>query len=267
MRYWVAIIWLMSSGYGVAQDVSLRQTTARGEAHSFDKDASPNLNGAATDRPTNCDRRIAKIAVVLPMRRMIGPGNCGGDDMVRIDAVLLADHSRVVIEPAPHLRCAMAEQLALWVRDDVAPLVKAQGAALSMVNNYNDYECRSRNRQPGGKLSEHGKGNAIDVRGLGLADGHVLLLTDMMVPKAVRDDLRKTACERFTTVLGPGSDGYHEAHIHLDLAERHNGYRICHWVVRDPPKPGPDSGSSAGTADSSEPLLPPVAGGVKARKM
>ncbi len=46
--------------------------------------------------------------------------------------------------------------------------------------------------------------------------------------------LRKEACAKFTTVLGPGSDGYHEEHIHLDLAERRNGYRICQWDVLDP---------------------------------
>jgi hypothetical protein len=41
-------------------------------------------------------------------------------------------------------------------------------------------------------------------------------------------------CARFTTVLGPGSDGYHEDHIHLDLMERHNNYKICQWNVWDP---------------------------------
>jgi hypothetical protein len=36
------------------------------------------------------------------------------------------------------------------------------------------------------------------------------------------------------TVLGPGSDGYHEEHVHVDLAERRGGYRICEWDVREP---------------------------------
>ena len=36
------------------------------------------------------------------------------------------------------------------------------------------------------------------------------------------------------TVLGPGSDWYHEDHIHLDLMERHNNYKICQWNVWDP---------------------------------
>jgi hypothetical protein len=38
-------------------------------------------------------------------------------------------------------------------------------------------------------------------------------------------------------VLGPGSDGNHEEHIHLDLAERRNNYKLCEWDVREPPPP------------------------------
>jgi hypothetical protein len=34
-------------------------------------------------------------------------------------------------------------------------------------------------------------------------------------------------------VLGPGSDGHHEEHIHVDLAERRGGYKMCQWDVRD----------------------------------
>jgi hypothetical protein len=69
--------------------------------------------------------------------------------------------------------------------------------------------------------------------------------TDRTVKHDFREELRKDACAKFTTVLGPGSDGYHEEHIHLDLAERRNGYRICQWDVLDPlpevplPRPRP----------------------------
>ena len=64
-------------------------------------------------------------------------------------------------------------------------------------------------------------------------------MTDVAASKPLREELRQSACARFTTVLGPGSDGHHESHIHLDLAERHNGYRICQWDVREPPPPVP----------------------------
>ena len=59
-------------------------------------------------------------------------------------------------------------------------------------------------------------------------------LTDVAVARGVRERLRASACARFMTVLGPGSDGYHEEHVHVDLAERHGGYRLCQWEIREP---------------------------------
>jgi hypothetical protein len=58
-------------------------------------------------------------------------------------------------------------------------------------------------------------------------------LTDLRVAKNFREGLRQATCARFSTVLGPGSDGEHENHIHVDMIERRNGYRICQWDVRD----------------------------------
>jgi hypothetical protein len=102
-------------------------------------------------------------------------------------------------------------------------------------------------------LSEHGRANALDVRGLKLANGQSLSLTDRGVARDVREKVLGSVCGRFTTVLGPGSDGYHEDHIHLDLAERRNGYRICHWEVYDPlPAPRPDDAPSREVASQQD---------------
>ena len=87
------------------------------------------------------------------------------------------------------------------------------------------------------QLSEHGRADALDVRDFKLADGRALGLTDVNVDKDWRESIKASACARFSTVLGPGSDGYHEEHIHLDLAERRNNYKICQWDVREPPPP------------------------------
>ena len=86
----------------------------------------------------------------------------------------------------------------------------------------------------GAQLSEHGRANALDVRGVKLANGQSISLTDRSVPRELRESVLHSVCTRFTTVLGPGSDGYHEDHIHLDLMERHNNYKICQWNVWDP---------------------------------
>ena len=154
--------------------------------------------------------------------------------MVRLDAVLLAGGTRIELRPTPVLRCAFAESLTIWLRDEAAPRVDKLGSVLSTVEIYDDFDCRGRNRIANAKLSEHGKGNAVDLRAFRLADGRALSLTDVMVAKGFRDELRESACHRFSTVLGPGSDGHHEAHIHLDLIERHQGSRMCQWDVREP---------------------------------
>jgi len=66
-----------------------------------------------------------------------------------------------------------------------------------------------------------------------LANGKSYELTDTHVDKDARERLKASACARFTTVLGPASDGFHENHGHVDLAERRSGYRLCQWAVRD----------------------------------
>ena len=38
---------------------------------------------------------------------------------------------------------------------------------------------------------------------------------------------QKAGCGIFHTILGPGSDGYHESHIHFDVAH-HGGQDYCH---------------------------------------
>ena len=55
-----------------------------------------------------------------------------------------------------------------------------------------------------------------------------------LAARNLRESVLRSVCARFPTVLGPGSDWYHEDHIHLDLMERRNNYRICQWNVYDP---------------------------------
>ena len=128
----------------------------------------------------------------------------------------------------------MAEAVAEWVRDDVGAAAAELGAPLASITGYDSYECRPRNNIAGAKLSEHGKGNALDVGSVKLRNGATFNLTDPSVSRPFREQMRTLACARFTTVLGPGSDGYHNDHIHLDLAARSHGYRICQWNVLDP---------------------------------
>ena len=173
------------------------------------------------------------IAIAPSIAPIHGPGSCGADDLVRLEAVVLPDNSRVAVKPAAILRCPMAAAIADWIRSDMAPLAAKLGTALSDLDNFDSFECRGRNRVSGAKLSEHGRANALDVRALKFANGQSLSLTDRNAPRTQREAVLQSVCARFTTVLGPGSDWYHEDHIHLDLAERRSGYRICQWNIYD----------------------------------
>jgi hypothetical protein len=178
--------------------------------------------------------------------------------------VVLPDKRRVAVKPAAILRCAMATAVADWIRIDMAPLAAGLGSAISDLDNFDSFECRGRNRIAGAQLSEHGRANALDVRALKLANGQSIALTDRGVPREIRESVLHSVCARFTTVLGPGSDWYHEDHIHLDLAERRSNYRICQWNVWDPlppiapllPAERPDQAPPREAAAKSDPARP-----------
>jgi hypothetical protein len=185
--------------------------------------------------PSACRRALSEeIAIAPSIPDIHGPGGCGGEDLVRLEAVVLPDKHRVALKPAAILRCTMASAIADWVRTDMAPLAAGVGSEISDLDNFDSFECRGRNRVAGAQLSEHGRANALDVRGVKLANGQSISFTDRGVPRELRESVLHSVCARFMTVLGPGSDGYHEDHIHLDLMERHNNYRICQWDVWDP---------------------------------
>jgi hypothetical protein len=198
------------------------------------------------DEPSACRIRVAdKIAVIEPLPSFGGPGDCGASDVVRLEAIIQPDKSRVAVNPPATMRCTMAEALATWVREDLTATTAQLGSAPRALDNYASYDCRGRNRVAGARISEHGLANAIDVRGVHLANGRFAEFTDRRLGREFREAVRKSVCARFTTVLGPGSDGHHETHIHMDLAERRGGYRLCQWNVLDPadevplPRPRP----------------------------
>jgi len=185
--------------------------------------------------PSACFLRLQELAVVRSLPNIDKPGGCLAADVVALEAVILPDDRKVALEPAPTFRCEMAAAITDWVRDELAPATAAQlGSPLRAIDNYDSFSCRGRNRVAGAMLSEHGKANALDIRSLKLMNGTAAQPTDPNIPKEFRDGMRKSACARFRTVLGPGADGYHEEHIHVDLAARRNDYSLCQWEVRQP---------------------------------
>ncbi len=182
----------------------------------------------ATEKPsrsTDCTARLAELgASFKPQATPVNQGHCSIPNPVKLFSVK-SSGKPIEFSDAPVLSCEFAATLAGWTRDVAGPLVKATTKQpLVAVATGPGFDCRGRNGDGSGKMSEHASGNAVDIGTLKLGDGKVL---NVKGSNATLVALRAAACESFTTVLGPGSNSAHEEHFHFDLAHRNNGYRVC----------------------------------------
>lgn len=149
---------------------------------------------------------------------------CGVADAVRVRSV-----SGVALSQQSVMDCNTARTLKHWIENDMAPALRRKGGGVAQIKVAAHYSCRTRNNRRGAKISEHGKGKAIDISGFTLRDGTKITVLKHYGSRkygAAMRKMRKGACGRFGTVLGPGSDRYHKDHFHFDTA-RHRGGAYC----------------------------------------
>jgi hypothetical protein len=172
-----------------------------------------------------CTARLRRLGVVFTTKPAFKTGACG--IAVPVEVTALAGGVRVT--PPALLGCAEAEDLARWMAEVVAPAAEAAfHATPTRVGQASAYECRTRDRIDGARLSEHAAGNAVDIARIEFG-GHPAVEIghpDGAAGTAFQAAIRRGACDYFTTVLGPG-DAYHATHLHLDRAARRSGFRLC----------------------------------------
>jgi hypothetical protein len=150
--------------------------------------------------------------------------------------------SGVAIGPEAIMTCRVAEQLALWVKESLAPTSQSLlGEAPAEIRHSSTYVCRPRNNVAGAKISEHAHANAVDIAAINFGNREAVSFgvnRPESIEQKFEDKIRADACRYFTTVLGPGSDPAHALHFHFDMAWRRGGYRLCELgapsVVRVP---------------------------------
>jgi hypothetical protein len=146
---------------------------------------------------------------------------CGVQNPVRITEV-----DGVRLSMAATVNCTTAKALKKWVSQTVKPSVGRMGGGVTSLRVAAHYSCRSRNNIPGAKISEHGRGNAIDISAITLKNGTSLTVISGWRDKKQGPVLKKIhrgACGTFGTVLGPNSDPHHQDHFHLDVANHRSG--------------------------------------------
>jgi len=180
----------------------------------------------------------ADVAVATALSPMAWDNGCTAAAPVSVSAIKLPGGKLVELKPAATLRCTTALVIARWFREDLEPQAEKLGSRIERIEVAGSFSCRPRNSIFGAIMSEHGKANALDIWALQLADGRRIGIEHAGGPHDFLTAMRQSACARFTTVLGPGADKDHETHLHVDLAERRNGYRICQWNLPEHEKPG-----------------------------
>jgi hypothetical protein len=153
--------------------------------------------------------------------RINGRGSCGIARPVKVTQVAGVDLTRELI-----VNCSTAKKLDKWVARSVKPTIGRQGGGVAKIQIIGGYACRTRNSKRGAKISEHARGNAVDIAGFVLNDGTIYSVKRNWRRGNGRRTLRrlhKSACGPFGTVLGPNADRHHQDHFHLDTARHRSG--------------------------------------------
>ena len=171
-----------------------------------------------------------------------GPGACGVDYPLRVaslgESALMgfAEASitarPVAVAPAATLACPLVSALDRFVGDSVQPAARRWfGQPAVGIKQISAYSCRGMNDVPDARISEHAFGNALDIAAFTLADGRTITVKDgwrgTPEEQGFLHDVQDAACTVFATVLAPGSNAYHEDHMHVDLMRRSSGRTIC----------------------------------------
>ncbi|WEX74754.1 extensin family protein [Sinorhizobium numidicum] len=98
---------------------------------------------------------------------------CGIDKPIDVTEVLPG----VSLKSHGKMRCETALALARWTKESVLPAVQTAfgaNARVTALNQASTYVCRPRNNETTGEMSEHARGNAVDIASFTFGDGKTI---------------------------------------------------------------------------------------------
>jgi hypothetical protein len=224
-------IGLVFLSQGALSHASVR--TGQGLGAPAAKTGELNISVTGVDVFRRCVADLKAADVQFVDLGLVARDGCTVQGAVELDAISTS-FGKVSLAGRATMSCLFARRFTTWVREVAAPLTLAYtDSRLSVIETEGAFVCRTRNNRPGEKISEHAKGNAIDVASFRLENSQSIFVNvGAASPKiygALIQTLRTTACGYFTTVLGPGSDEAHGEHLHLDygLHGATDNFRIC----------------------------------------
>lgn len=139
-----------------------------------------------------CTQLLKGVDAVTIPEPPFRKGDCGSMAPVRL--VSIGKNPEVALSPPPVVSCDLVVALTKWMKESVQPAAKRHlGAEVIRMESMSDYSCRMAYGRIGNKLSEHGKANALDIRGFTTRKGEqAVVLTDWGITKR---DIKKQIAE------------------------------------------------------------------------
>ena len=129
------------------------------------------------------EQALARCAVLLrglDVVTVAGPPlregtECGTPAPMRLMSV--GRSPQIALVPPPTVTCDMVAALARWLERDVQPLARTHlGAPIARIETMSSYSCRNAYGRAHGRVSEHGKADAVDIGSFVTARGHAALV-------------------------------------------------------------------------------------------
>lgn len=196
-------------------------------ACSGGRDKTRHSQKGVTTPPMVCPMDPRRFADAEKIQDFDKGNGCGVRNAWRIRAI-----NGVKLSQPAIMNCAIANSMSRWIATVMQPVAQdVYGRKVVELSIPSHYACRPRNNQRGAKLSEHGRGNAIDISGFTLSNGdHVVVEQGWLASRKHKRFIqitRQGGCGIFRTVLGPGYNRAHADHIHFDLQQHRNGGSFC----------------------------------------
>ena len=117
-----------------------------------------------------CTALLKSITAVAIAKDPIEEGDCG--TLAPIELVSVGKNPEVALSPPAIVNCDMAVAIHDWMKADVQPLARKHlGKEVVRLETMSSYSCRNAYGRKMSKLSEHGRANALDIRGFVTASG------------------------------------------------------------------------------------------------
>jgi hypothetical protein len=111
-----------------------------------------------------CAALLGGLDVVAVPETPIREGReCGSAAPMKL--ISIGKSPQVALSPPPTLTCDLIAALNQWLHRDVQPLARRHlGAPVIRIEAMSSYSCRNAYGRASGRLSEHGRANALDIR-------------------------------------------------------------------------------------------------------